>query len=110
MSVCTGTRVPAKTGVPLRRPGDVVISGSLTLMSDFLWFSSTQLPSWLTLGSHHFIGAAREPTRADRARRGSTFRQAEGQHVEAKARRSHLNGPERQAALQRTSVGLSRVS
>src|SRR5947209_3761055 len=30
MSVCTGTRVPAKTGVPLKRSGDVVIRGSRT--------------------------------------------------------------------------------
>src|SRR5436853_5742560 len=30
MSVCTGTRVPANTGVPLKRSGDVVIKGSRT--------------------------------------------------------------------------------
>src|SRR5215210_1708018 len=34
MSVCTGTRVPANTGVPLNRSGDVVISGSRTAMLD----------------------------------------------------------------------------
>jgi len=28
LSVCTGTRVPAKTGIPLNRSGDVVMSGS----------------------------------------------------------------------------------
>jgi hypothetical protein len=33
MSVCTGTRVPAKTGVPLNRSGDVVIRGADTFSS-----------------------------------------------------------------------------
>ena len=32
ISVCTGTRVPANTGAPLRRSSDVVIRGSGTLM------------------------------------------------------------------------------
>jgi len=47
MSVCTGTRVPAKTGVPLKRPGDVVISGSGTcdMARSFTHASSMRVPS-----------------------------------------------------------------
>src|SRR5262245_41596509 len=50
MSVCTGTRVRAKTGVPLSRSGDVVINGSGTLMvaSCYLPTSNTPAKGWLT--------------------------------------------------------------